>query len=95
MDNLIAMSLPATDAESLYRNPIQEVARFLNEKHGDNYMVMNLCIERNYQTSFFGGRVERVPLKDHATAALPTLFNCVSRQSVFLVALTPGAGYHY
>uniref|UniRef100_A0A8C9ZEK4 Transmembrane phosphatase with tensin homology n=1 Tax=Sander lucioperca TaxID=283035 RepID=A0A8C9ZEK4_SANLU len=42
-DRVIAMSFPSSGKQSFYRNPIREVARFLDTKHQDHYKVYNLC----------------------------------------------------
>uniref|UniRef100_A0A3Q1FY50 Transmembrane phosphatase with tensin homology n=1 Tax=Acanthochromis polyacanthus TaxID=80966 RepID=A0A3Q1FY50_9TELE len=44
-DRVIAMSFPSSGKQSFYRNPIKEVARFLDTKHGGHYKVYNLCSE--------------------------------------------------
>ncbi|XP_056011438.1 phosphatidylinositol 3,4,5-trisphosphate 3-phosphatase TPTE2-like [Ostrea edulis] len=62
---VIAMSFPSSGVSGMYRNPIQEVARFLDAKHKDSYLVFDLCSERNYDASIFHGRVERVYIDDH------------------------------
>ncbi|XP_074160939.1 phosphatidylinositol 3,4,5-trisphosphate 3-phosphatase TPTE2-like [Sminthopsis crassicaudata] len=64
-DNVIAMSFPSSGGRSLYRNPIKEVARFLDTKHPDHYKIYNLCSERTYNPSYFHNRVERFPIDDH------------------------------
>ena len=46
---LIAMALPATGGERLYRNPMSEAARFLRRFHpGGRAKVWSLCGERAY-----------------------------------------------
>ncbi|CAD5123731.1 DgyrCDS12048 [Dimorphilus gyrociliatus] len=62
------MGYPATKVEGLYRNPMDEVSRFLNSKHKDKYKVYNLCSEsrRQYCESNFENRVEnKYRFNDH------------------------------
>lgn len=54
---IVAMSYPAEGLISAtYRNELAEVARFLNEHHGDNYLVINLS-QKKYNYLKFGNRV--------------------------------------
>ena len=62
---MIATSFPSSGVWSLYRNPIEKVAGFLDTKHPDRYKIYNLCSERTYETDHFHGRVERVLIDDH------------------------------
>ncbi|XP_013398292.1 phosphatidylinositol 3,4,5-trisphosphate 3-phosphatase TPTE2 isoform X1 [Lingula anatina] len=64
-ERVIAMSFPSTGIMSVYRNPIQEVARFFDTKHKDHYKIYNLCSERGYDETLFHNRVERVYIDDH------------------------------
>lgn len=41
--SVIAMSLPSTGSEASYRNPIQDVARFFNTYHREQFLVC-LCV---------------------------------------------------
>ena len=42
-DRVIGMSFPAsTFKEQLYRNNIEKVAEFFNEKHNEAYMIYNM-----------------------------------------------------
>ncbi|XP_041808217.1 putative tyrosine-protein phosphatase TPTE isoform X2 [Chelmon rostratus] len=69
-DRVIAMSFPSSGKQSFYRNPIREVARFLDTKHDGQYKVYNLCSEKGYDPQFFHYRVERVFIDDHNVPSL-------------------------
>ncbi|XP_058403626.1 phosphatidylinositol 3,4,5-trisphosphate 3-phosphatase TPTE2-like [Diceros bicornis minor] len=69
-DHIIAMSFPSSGRQSFYRNPIQEVVRFLDTKHQNHYQVYNLCSEKAYDPEHFHHRVHRVMIDDHN---VPTL----------------------
>ena len=61
----IAMSLPATGSRATFRNPIEEVERFLDTKFPDRYTVFNLCAEPSYGAEHFRDRVEHIPIDKH------------------------------
>lgn len=69
-DRVIAMSFPSSGKQALYRNPIREVARFLDTKHEGHYKVYNLCSEKGYDPQFFHYKVERVFIDDHNVPSL-------------------------
>jgi phosphatidylinositol-3,4,5-trisphosphate 3-phosphatase/dual-specificity protein phosphatase PTEN len=66
-DQILAMGYPSQGREALYRNPYTETRAFLDERHGDKYIVYNLCSEpcRQYDFALFDGRVQRYPFADH------------------------------
>ena len=69
---IIAMGLPASGMESAYRNPSSEVASFLSERHGSQFMIFNLS-QRSYDISKFGGRVMDCGFPDHRPPTLNKL----------------------
>ncbi|XP_014403796.1 PREDICTED: phosphatidylinositol 3,4,5-trisphosphate 3-phosphatase TPTE2-like isoform X2 [Myotis brandtii] len=69
-ERIIAMSFPSSGKESFYRNPIQEVVRFLDTKHRNHYQVYNLCSERSYDPKYFHYRVHRIMIDDHNVPSL-------------------------
>jgi hypothetical protein len=84
---LIGMAYPSEGSEALYRNPISEVRRLLDARHGTgNYKVFNLCSERCYDAAHFGGRVERFPFDDHAPPPLQLLLDACTAIHAWLQA---------
>ena len=68
-NRIIAMGLPSTNLEGLYRNPMEEVQRFLNTRHPSHYKVYNLCEERDYpKNSFYKQGI--FPFEDHEAPPL-------------------------
>eukprot|EP00756_Hemistasia_phaeocysticola_P002134 Hpha_TRINITY_DN11473_c0_g1::TRINITY_DN11473_c0_g1_i1::g.137617::m.137617/K18079/TPTE, TPIP; PTEN homologous phosphatase len=70
---IIATSWPSSGFESVYRNHIEDVAKFLEKTHHGTYKVYNLCAERAYKSTYFGGQVERVLIDDHQPCELKVL----------------------
>jgi phosphatidylinositol-3,4,5-trisphosphate 3-phosphatase/dual-specificity protein phosphatase PTEN len=64
-NQIIAMGFPSEKFESIYRNSMKDVQRFLKFRHGDKYYVYNLCSEGEYDVKKFDGRVVRFPFDDH------------------------------
>ncbi|KAL9658344.1 hypothetical protein ABK040_015664 [Willaertia magna] len=63
---IIAMGYPSEKIESIFRNPLEEVQRFLEMHHKGKYKLWNLCAERAYNKGHFHGRVEdRYQFYDH------------------------------
>jgi phosphatidylinositol-3,4,5-trisphosphate 3-phosphatase/dual-specificity protein phosphatase PTEN len=62
---IIAMGFPATGAEAMYRNRLEDVKQFLDSYHPDAYKVINLCSERSYPPEKFDNRCATFPFEDH------------------------------
>ncbi len=69
---IIAMAYPASGLESIYRNPITEVSRFLKSKHKNNYLIINLS-NRKYDYSKLDNMVKCVYLGDGVLVGRPPL----------------------
>eukprot|EP01083_Nonionella_stella_P020902 57978_1 len=71
----LVMSWPSSGFESLYRNPLNHVAQFLNKYHAGRYLIFDLCKERSYDDILFNGRVMRSrAMTDHSVCSLSDMF---------------------
>jgi len=77
-DRVIAMSFPSTGTQQLYRNPINEVARFFKTKHPGHFRIYNLCSERGYDETKFDNKIYRVYIDDHNVPTLNDMFKFVN-----------------
>ena len=66
---IIAMGLPSTSLEALYRNNLTDVINFFNERHPEHYKVYNLCEEKNYAPNIFY-KQGYFPFQDHEAPPL-------------------------
>jgi hypothetical protein len=74
-ERVIVHGFPAVGLEHFYRNPRNEIRRFLDHHHKDHYKIYNFCCEygRGYHPNEFYGRSERYPFKDHNCPPLETM----------------------
>ena len=81
----LVMSWPAQGLESLYRNPLKNVANFLNKYHSSNYLIFDLCKERSYDDMLFNGRVMRSrAMIDHSVCSLSDMFEFAQLVHLYL-----------
>ena len=66
---IIAMGLPSTSLEALYRNNMTDVLNFFNLRHANHYKVYNLCEEKNYAPNIFY-KQGYFPFQDHEAPPL-------------------------
>ncbi|KAG2218802.1 hypothetical protein INT45_005449 [Circinella minor] len=65
-ERIIAMSHPSEGWEGLYRNPLKEVKKFLDDRHGSaNYKVYNLRSEKQYHEEVFPFSTSTYGFQDH------------------------------
>ena len=70
---IIAMSIPGQGVHKVYRNNIDSVSAFLNERHPGFYKIFNLSgIKYDYKK--FGNRVQDFPWEDHYPPPIDLLF---------------------
>ncbi|CAM9610877.1 unnamed protein product [Chrysoparadoxa australica] len=83
---VIVCGFPAAGLEHFYRNPRDEVRRFLQTNHANSYKVYNLASEpgRGYKPSELGGPVERYPFADHTCPPLEVVIECIESCKEFL-----------
>lgn len=86
--HIIAMSFPSKGTKAVYRNKIDEVAKFFEDKHSDDknidYMVYNLCSEMEYDHRKFHGNVRRYQIDDHNVPELEKMIELVDDVQAWL-----------
>lgn len=79
------MGLPATSLESMFRNNMEDVSKFLEKRHAKHYTVFNLT-ENAYEASLFQGPVRHMGWLDHNAPPLLKLIEIVTAMHEFLEA---------
>src|SRR3989338_1175279 len=82
---IIAMATVGEGLESVWRNHIDNVARFLTEKHEGRYLIFNLS-EKSYDYSKFNNAVMEFGFPDHHPPPLSMLFQCMVSMDSWLQA---------
>ena len=77
------MSFPASGFEKCYRNNINDVAAFLEERHRDSYLIFNLSCRR-YDYRKFKNMVKEYEWQDHHSPAMNVLFEVCQEMYTFL-----------
>ena len=66
---IIAMGKPSTSIEGIYRNNLDDVLQFFNQRHFQHYKVYNLCEEDFYPPNTFFKQAS-FPFQDHEAPPL-------------------------
>lgn len=73
------MSSPGEGLAGTWRNWSNDVAKFLKEKHGANFMIFNLTETPNaYDNDQFENQTQFFGFEDHHPPALRLMFQCCS-----------------
>ncbi|KAF1807786.1 the Pten tumor suppressor [Mucor lusitanicus] len=80
---IVAMSYPSEGFEGLYRNPFNQVKKFLDNKHAGHYKVYNLRKEKQYDLSRFENAAN-FPFLDHQAPSFDTLVDFCMDASAWL-----------
>ncbi|CAK88457.1 unnamed protein product (macronuclear) [Paramecium tetraurelia] len=100
-EQIIAMGYPANDYEAIYRNSMEDVQKFFNQRHKDHYRIINLCSERKYNHAYFDGNVSEYPFEDHQAPQFSMIFElcneihnfiCQDKQNVVAIHCKAGKG---
>ena len=70
--NIIAMGLPSTSIEGIYRNNMEDVKKFFNTRHPKHHKIYNLCEEKTYPKDSFYLQ-GYYPFPDHEAPPLNSL----------------------
>lgn len=83
---IIAMAYPASGIETIFRNSINSVSKFLKERHDGNYLVINLS-GKKYDNAKFEHKVQEYKWVDHHAPPLMLLFTICREMFKFLQGL--------
>jgi hypothetical protein len=83
---ILVMTDPAIGGDQLLRNPMREVASFLNQKHGNKYLVLNTSERRTYPQAPFFHRCYHFGIMQDGVPTLDGLKNLVRNLDAWLKA---------
>jgi len=83
---ILVMSDPAVGREAILRNPLKEVSSFLNERHGNKYLVLNATEARRYPLTPIFRRYYHFPIKQDSVPTLDGLKTLVKALDAWLKA---------
>lgn len=82
------MAFPASQLiEKTYRNRIEDVVAYFNEKHTNNYLIINVS-SRVYDYTLFDKRVRDYQWPDHQSPPLTTLLEVAYEMYKYLKGIT-------
>lgn len=81
--NVLAMGLPTSGVDAVFRNKETDVASMLNKFHPSSFMIYNLA-QKKYDYSLFENRVQDLGWKDHHAPGLELLFQNINSMCEFL-----------
>lgn len=67
------MTEPVTGRDALFRNPMMEVARFMNERHGNRYLMVDTTRGKTWSTKPFFDRYIHFPIDQDGVPQLEHL----------------------
>ena len=82
--NIIAMGLPSTSLEALYRNDIKDVQNFFKQRHNKHHKVYNLCHDKKYDNNIFYKQAN-FPFQDHESPPLNLIYKFCNDAKNFLL----------
>lgn len=80
---IIAMGLPSSNIEGLFRNSMDDVRKFFQQRHPEHHKVYNLCDEKNYNTKLFHKQAN-YPFHDHEAPPLHIILPFCEDAKAFL-----------
>jgi len=84
-EKIIAMGYPSDKPiENLIRNNIKQVSEYLNEKHENSYKIFNLCLESDYDFSYFNNMVIKIEIEDHNPPRFDQILQFCSEMDLWL-----------